>query len=180
MVQQLERSDTATVECVADAAGTFRAAGRRIDIVFFLILLAAALLRLYLATTEPYIHDENNTAIPLSKAISFTPGHLNLPVRGENHGALPAYVVKASSTLFGTTPLAYRTVHVLGGLCAIALIFLLTRQWYGPVAARWAAALLAFNEYYLAISSRATAHVPHLFLVTAAIYAIGRFLRLQR
>lgn len=180
MVHQLELSDTATIEPVAEATGTSRAAGRGIDFVFALILLAAAFLRYQAATTEPYIHDEDNTAIPLSKTISFTPGNLHLPVRGENHGALPAYVVKASSALFGTTPLAYRTLHVLGGLCTIVLIFVLTRQWYGPVAARWAAAFLAFNEYYLAISSRATAHVPHLFLVTATVYAIGRFLRLQR
>jgi 4-amino-4-deoxy-L-arabinose transferase-like glycosyltransferase len=66
------------------------------------------------------------------------------------------------------------------GLCTVVLIYLLTRQWYGASAARWAAALMAFNEYYLTISSRATAHVPHLFLVTAAVYAFSRFLAAQR
>src|SRR5258705_13924212 len=88
------------------------AAGRRIDIVFFLILLVALLIRLGLAVTAEYIHDEENTSIPLSKTIAFAPGHVHLPMRGENHGALPAYVVKASSTLFGTSPLGYRLVHV--------------------------------------------------------------------
>jgi 4-amino-4-deoxy-L-arabinose transferase-like glycosyltransferase len=180
MVQLVESSAETTAEPRAEAIGTLRVAGRRIDIVFVLILLAAAFLRLHLATTEPYIHDEENTSIPLSKTISFAPGNLNLPLRAENHGALPAYVVKASSTLFGTTPLAYRAVHVVGGLATIAMIFFVTQAWYGPVAARWAAALLAFNEYYLAISSRATAHVPHLFFVTAAFAAFSRFLRVQR
>jgi 4-amino-4-deoxy-L-arabinose transferase-like glycosyltransferase len=85
-----------------------------------------------------------------------------------------------SSTLFGTTPLAYRSLHVLLGLCTIALIYLLTLQWYGPVAAGWSAALLAFNEYYLAVSSRATAHAPHLFFVAAAVFAFSRFLGAQR
>ena len=66
------------------------------------------------------------------------------------------------------------------GLSTILLVFLLTKEWYGPVAARWAAALLAFNEYYLAISSRATAHVPHLFLVAAAVFSFARFLRVER
>jgi len=153
---------------------------RRIDIVFALTLLAALLVRLHLATTERYIHDEENTSIPLSKSISFTAGHVNLPLRGENHGALPAYIVKASSLLFGTTPLGYRLGHLLLGLCTIALIFVLTRQWYGPVAARWAAALLAFNEYYLPISARATAQVPTLLFDLAAIYVFSRFLRTQR
>lgn len=153
---------------------------RRVDFTLLLILLAALLLRLQLATTEPYIHDEANTSIPLSRTISFAPGHLNLPLRAENHGALPAYVVKASSTLFGMTRLGYRLAHVILGLCTAGLVFLLTRQWYGAVAARWAAALWAFNEYYLAISARATAQVPTLLFDTLAIYAFSRFLSVQR
>ncbi len=153
---------------------------RRIDIVFLVLIAAALVLRLQLATTQPYIHDEENTSIPLSKTIALAPGHVNLPLRGENHGALPAYFVKASSTLFGATAPGYRAVHMLVSLCTIGLIYLLTRQWYGLVAARWAAALLAFNEYYLGVSARATAHVPHLFFVTAAVFAFSRFLGAPR
>ena len=150
---------------------------RRIDVIFACTLLAALLLRLHLARTERYIHDEENTSIPLSRSISFVPGHVNLPLRGENHGALPAYVVKVSSTLFGTSMLGYRMGHLLLGLATIVLMFVLTRDWYGPVAARWAAALLAFNEYYLPISARATAQAPTLFFDLAAIFAFARFLR---
>jgi 4-amino-4-deoxy-L-arabinose transferase-like glycosyltransferase len=153
---------------------------RHIDLIFLVIGLAALLLRLHLATTADYIHDEENTHIPLSETISFEPGHLNLPIRGENHPALTAYVVKASGALFGTTPLGYRSLHLLLGLGTIVLIFGLTSQWYGPVAGRWAAALLAFNEYYLSLSARATSHAPHLFLFVAAIYAFSRFLATQR
>lgn len=153
---------------------------RRIDLVFLLVLLGALVLRLQLATTEPYIHDEENTSIPLSKTISLEPGNLHLPLRGENHGALPAYVVKTSSTLFGDSRTGYRAAHMLVSLGTITVIFLLTRQWYGPVAARWAAALLAFNEYYLGVSARATAHVPHLFFVTLALFAFSRFLSAPR
>ena len=145
-----------------------------------LILLAALVVRVQLAMTREYIHDEENTAIPISKTISFAPGNLHLPLRGENHPALPAYVVKASSTLFGTTHLGYRSMHVLLGLATIVLVYSLTRQWYGPVPARWAAAFLAFNEYYLNVSSRATAHVPNLLLVTGAVYAFSRFLATER
>jgi len=152
----------------------------RRDVIFGLILLAALLLRLYFATTAGYIHDEENASIPGSQTISFAPGNLQLPIRGRNHPALPAYFVKASSMLFGTTPLGYRLVHVLAGLCTIVMIFVLARQWYGPVAARWAAALLAFNEYYLGVSARATAHVPYLLFTGAAVYAFGRFVSVQR
>ena len=155
-------------------------AGRRVDAVLVLILLVALGIRIHLGITREYIHDEINTAIPLSKTISFEPGHIHLPLRGENHPALPAYVVKASSTLFGTSRLGYRGMHILLGLLTIALVYGMARQWYGPVPARWAAALMAFNEYYLNVSSRATAHVPNLLFVTAAVYAFSRFLATER
>jgi 4-amino-4-deoxy-L-arabinose transferase-like glycosyltransferase len=155
-------------------------AGRRVDPVLILILLLALVVRVRLGVTREYIHDEINTAIPLSKTISFEPGHLNLPLRGENHPALPAYVVKASSTVFGTSRVGYRGMHILLGLLTIAMVYAMTRQWYGPVPARWAAALMAFNEYYLNVSSRATAHVPNLLFVTAAVYAFSRFLATER
>jgi 4-amino-4-deoxy-L-arabinose transferase-like glycosyltransferase len=150
------------------------------DITLVLILLAALGLRLYLATTQRYIHDEINTSIPLSEAISFDPDNLHLPLRGENHPAVPAYVAKASSTMFGITAPGYRLAHVLLSLLTIVLVYLMVRDWFGVVAARWAAALLAFNEYYLNVSSRVTAHVPYLLLVTAAIYAFSRFLATRR
>jgi len=151
----------------------------RTDAVLLAILLTALVVRVAMAVTVPYVHDEENTHIPLSKAISFAPGSVNLPIRGENHGALPAYVVKISSMLFGTTPLAYRALHILLGLLTVVLIYRATDEWYGPVAARWAAALMAFNDYFLSVSARATAHVPHLFLVTSAVYAFSRFLARQ-
>jgi hypothetical protein len=161
------------------AAAWFSPQARR-DGIFLLILLAALLIRLSVARTAPYFHDEENNSIPIARSISFAPDHLQLPLRGRNHPALPAYFVKISSTLFGATPLGYRWLHLLGSLCTIVMIFFLTAQWYGPVAARWAAALLAFNEYYLGVSSHATAHVPYLLFTGAAIYAFGRFLSSQR
>jgi hypothetical protein len=161
-------------------ADTVMVLGRPVDIILFWILVAGLVLRLHLATTEPYIHDEQNNSIPLAATISLAPGHVNLPLRGENHGALPAYVVKASSALFGTSRLGYRLLHIAGGLALVVVLFVVARQWYGLEAARWAAALLAFNEYFLPISARATAHVPELLLIGAAIYAFSRFLIAQQ
>ena len=160
-----------------------REAGKQrapIDVALLLILAGATASRLYLASTLDYIHDEENTAIPLAQSISFAPHTLNLPLRGENHGALPAYVVKASGALFGTSPLGYRMLHVVLGLCSILMVYGLARDAGGLVAARWAAGLLAFNEYFLAFSSRATANTPYLFLVTAAVFAFARFLANQQ
>lgn len=152
----------------------------RLDPWFAAILFAALVLRLFLASTQPYLHDEINTAIPLADTISFTPGQLSLPLRGENHGALPAYVVHASRSLFGTSPVGSRALHLLLGLLTIGLVYALARTWFGATAGRWAAALMAFNEFYLDVSSRATAHVPHLLLAGGAIYGFSRFLAVRR
>ena len=117
------------------------------DVPFLCILLVAGLARLWLATTERYVHDEINTAIPLARTISFQPGQVHLPLRGENHPALPAYVVKASGEFFGRNPAGYRMLSLLLGLGVLVLIYSLSVDALGPIAARWAAALLAFNEY---------------------------------
>ena len=150
------------------------------ELAFLLILLAAGLVRVELARTASYIHDEENTSIPLARQISFEPGNRYLPLRAVNHPALPAYFVKAGSTLVGPTPFEYRAAHVVAGLLAVVLVYLLARQAYGAWAGCWAAALLAFNEYFLTISSRATAHGPYLLFATAALYAFSRCLMTGR
>jgi 4-amino-4-deoxy-L-arabinose transferase-like glycosyltransferase len=148
----------------------------RLDVGLLLILVAAGLVRVHLAVTESYIHDEENTSIPLSRQISFSAGDRYLPLRAVNHPALPAYIVKAGSTLLGPTRFGYRAAHVVTGLLAVLLVSLLARQAYGAWAGRWAAAILGFNEYFLTISSRATAHGPYLLFVAATLYAFSRSL----
>jgi 4-amino-4-deoxy-L-arabinose transferase-like glycosyltransferase len=149
--------------------------------VLLLILVVALFARVVLAVTQPLVHDEYNTSIPLAERISFAAESRYLPLRAINHPALPAYFVKASTTLLDSKkPLGYRGLHVIASLVIVVLIYALTRRWYGVAAARWAAALVAFNEYSLAVSSHATAHVPFLLFVTAAVWAFGRFLADQR
>jgi 4-amino-4-deoxy-L-arabinose transferase-like glycosyltransferase len=149
-------------------------------VVLLVLLVAALALRVVLASSWAYVYDESDTWIPLVETISFASETRYLPVRAQNHPALPAYVVKASSQLFGTTPLGYRGLHVLASLLVVCLVYRFVRSAYGPGAALWAAALLAFNEYFLAVSSRATAHVPYLLCVTAGLCAFGEFLRRGR
>jgi len=148
--------------------------------ILLAILAAALLLRLQLAAAAPYMHDESQIAIPLAESLSFTPGQLNLPLRGLHHPALPSYVINLSGSVFGRTALGYRALSVIGGLLAIILIFRLTDAWYGRPAALWASALLAFNEYHIGVSAYATAKGPHLLLIATAIYAFSTFLRTDR
>jgi len=148
--------------------------------LLFLCLVAAFCLRIVVAATQPYLWDEEHNAIPLANSISFSSSHPNLPIRGQHHPALPSYIVKASSALFGHSPLGYRALHVVAGLIGILLIWHLTRLASGDQAALWAAALLAFNEYDVGVSSFATAKGPHLIFMIGSIYAFGRFLLTPR
>ena len=45
------------------ALGSVHVAGRRVDVPFLVILVIALALRVYLGTTAPYIHDEENNSI---------------------------------------------------------------------------------------------------------------------
>jgi 4-amino-4-deoxy-L-arabinose transferase-like glycosyltransferase len=157
-----------------------RLTSARKDTWFLGILLAAGILRLHVATVTPTFSDEEEGYIPLAESISFSATAPNLPLRGRNHPALAGYVVKTSGTLFGTSRLGYRALNLVAGLTAILFVFLLTRHWYGATAARWAASLLAFNEYHIQVSSVATSHAPHLLFVVLAIYAFQRFLATER
>jgi 4-amino-4-deoxy-L-arabinose transferase-like glycosyltransferase len=153
---------------------------RRALAILTLILIAAALIRLHAVLTQPYVYDEEKLSIPLAQTISFSPGEINLPFRGPHHPALPSYFVKMSSAMFGQTQFGYRALHLAIGLFTILVVFRLAREWYGPAAACWAAALLAFNEYHVGVSAYATAKGPHLFFLVLAVHAFAAFLRTTR
>ena len=146
----------------------------------WIVLLVALGLRLYLAGTTTYLWDEERDWILLADSISFTPGNLNLPVRGDFHGALSAYFIKFSSVLFGTSHVGYRLIGLISGLLTIVVLFRLTLELAGIVAAKWMAVLLAFNEYHIQHSVLAITNFYHLFFAACGSYAFCRFLRTQK
>ncbi len=142
-----------------------------------LIIGTAAVLRLYRASVAKYIWDEEMHWIPLAQSISVRPGHLHLPLHGGHDPFLPAYFIKASSILFGETPVGFRFLSLLVGLLAILVVYLIAREWKGATAGLWAAGLLAFNEYHIGISSFAVEKIYYLCLVSIAVYSFSRFLQ---
>lgn len=162
------------VQSAASGAGWTR----QLRTAFVFIIVAAIALRIYAAVTQPFIYAERQETIPLAGTISLRP--LNLPLRVANHPALPAYIVKTSATIFGRTPLGYRSLHIVLGVLTILLIASMARQWYGAPAAVWTAALLAFNEYDVGASVYATGKAPYLLFLAMAIWAFSRFLLTER
>jgi hypothetical protein len=158
-----------------DAAGGSRSILK--DPVIQVILVAAFLLRFYAAATTVYIWDEDREWIPVAQTISFAPGAIHLPVRTLNHGALSAYFIKLGTLVFGDNQIGFRALSLLFGTATILLTARIARTWAGQTAARWAAALVAFNEYHAMISMLAISKV---FALAFAAWAADVFVRAIR
>jgi len=148
----------------------------RSDWILLVILTIAAGLRGASAVNVPYVHCEDRELIPWSQQISWQ----HLPIREWQHPALPAYLIKASSVLFGKTRLGFRMMSLLAGISCIAAIYQIGLEWWGRSTARWAALLLAVNEYHIAISAKAMDLIFDLYFITLAMYGFSRFLKTQR
>ncbi|MGE0887578.1 MAG: ArnT family glycosyltransferase [Blastocatellales bacterium] len=152
----------------------------RRNLYFLLALLIVAFgLRLYLAITTAYLWDEDRDWIPLAESISFEPGAINLPVRGDFHGALSAYFIKAGAFLIGNTHLGYRFFGLLAGVVTIVVVYRLAFEFAGAIAAKLSAVFIAFNEYHIQVSTMAIQKVYYLLFAGLAIYGFCRFLREQ-
>lgn len=143
---------------------------------FIILLLTAFALRLYLASITIYLWDEDRDWIPLAQSISFQTENLHLPIRGDFHSALAAYFIKLGTLFLGETILGFRLFSLLAGLLTLVVVWRLADQWAGPKTAFWATALLAFNEYHVAISMLAIQKVFFLLAGALAIYTFSRFL----
>ena len=151
-------------------------AWRRLDWPVASIVVVAAALRLYSSVSAPYLYIEAEEYVKFAQRISWD----HLPIREMQHAALPSYLIKFSGLLFGQTRVGYRMLGVLAGVGTILVIYRLGLQWWGRGAARWAALLLAVNEYHVAISARAVELVYDLWFVAVAMYAFTRFLKTER
>ena len=160
-----------------DTARNYRA---RKDLIFVLILVVGVAIRLYLASATSYIWDEHGDWIPIAERISLKPGNVYLPVHDFQHPSLPAYFIKAGSMLLGENRIGFRFFSLLAGMLTIVLAFRFALKWIGPTAARWTAALLAFNEYHIVVSILATEKSFHLLSAMLAMYAFSRFIHTEK
>jgi len=153
---------------------------KRNRIIAVLVLLVALSARIYLAGMSAYVWDEDRYWIPLARSISFEPGHLNLPMRGASHPALPAYLIRAGSAVFGQGPFGYRAASILAGLMTVGVAGWLGWRWLGAKAGLLAAALLAVNEYHLGLSVFASEKIFYLLFLMLSAFAFAEFLRNER
>ncbi|HUF71083.1 MAG TPA: glycosyltransferase family 39 protein [Longimicrobiales bacterium] len=150
------------------------------DIVILAIVALGFILRVYLASTTILLWDEEGDWIPLATSIHIGDGQTHLPIRGYYHGILPAYLIRLGSLFAGTGPLGYRIAGVIAGTATILVVARLAWEWRGLLAARFAALLIAFNEYHAGVSVLATEKVFNLLFSALALLAFVRFIRTQR
>lgn len=155
--------------------GTFESI-RRSRWILAVIVLAGFLLRLHVATGSVYHWDEEREWIPFAKSISVEPGHVHLPIRAISHPIMPAYIIKAGSVVLGENELGFRIMSILAGTLTILVVAWIAWRWRGMTAAIIAAALLAFNEYHIFVSTIAIDKPFQLLFVALAIAGFVHFL----
>lgn len=141
------------------------------------IVLTALALRVYLMLATTYVWDEERYWIPSALGIAVRPDHLHLPIRELSHPALPAYLIRLSSVLFGENVAGFRALSLVAGVITIVIGWRIAREYAGPVAGLWTAIALAFNDYHIAMSGLAIERSFYLAFVTAAVWMFLRFLR---
>jgi 4-amino-4-deoxy-L-arabinose transferase-like glycosyltransferase len=145
---------------------------RTTRVVLVLILLVGGGLRLLSAVRAPLEGIETYEYIPTAMTLSWD----HHPIRAAQHGAVPAYLIRASAVAFGDSTLGFRMFSVLAGTASILFLYLIAARWWGGVTGLIAAALLAVERYHIAVSARAIDLPFDLFFVALAMYCTSRFL----
>lgn len=145
---------------------------KRSTLILAVILMVGGALRLWGAVHAPVELIERDEFIPAAMTISSQ----HLPLRVAQHGAVPVYLIKASSLIFDTSLIGLRLLSVIAGTATILLLYLTAARWWGSLAGLVAAGLLAIDRYHVAVSGRAIDLPYDLFFVTLAIFAFSRFL----
>lgn len=140
------------------------------------IVFLGAWLRFEAARQSPSYYIERVEFIPI--ALTISPDHL--PLRVSQHGALPAYLIRASGMIFGETLLGFRMLSVIAGTATIVLLFLIAARWWGTWPGLIAAAILAIERYHIAISGVAFDLAFDLFFIALTLYCFSRFLHAPR
>ena len=145
----------------------------RTRVALILVLVVGAALRITDAARAPLEGIEEYEFIPTALTLSWE----HHPVRVAQHGALPAYIIRASGLVFGSSVFGFRLAAVLAGTATILLLYLLAARGWGPIAGLVAAGLLAVERYHIEVSARAIDLPFDLFFLALSMYAMARFLQ---
>jgi hypothetical protein len=134
-------------------------------------------MRLFLVLNTTYLWDEDREWIILARSISFTPSTLSLPIQGDTHPILPAYLMHMGTLLWGENPLGFRFFSLLAGCLTVMVASRLAWRVAGATAGLATGLLLAMSEYHMVMSSVAVDGVFYLLFSLLALTAFTSFLR---
>lgn len=154
------------------ARGQRRASRVWSRIALLAVLALGGYLRLVSASERELEFIEAHEFLPAALTISWD----HLPIRVAQHGAVPIYLIRAGTILFGRTTFEMRLMSVIFGVTTILLLYLIGARWWGHVAGLIAAALLAIERYHIEVSATAIDLSFDLCFVALAMFAFSRFL----
>jgi len=163
---------------VADAS----AASRRFWIVLAALVALALLLR-GLALERCGLDHFDEGVYAWSASSIATPDQFSALYPGQEKFSPPAYFGAAGvlARLFGCeVPLTLFALNAALGAASVALLGLVARRWFGAPAGLAAAALLACNEYHIALSRTALTDVGFALVHLGAWFALIEALRAER
>jgi len=141
------------------------------------LVLVGLALRLYGAARAGLTFDES---IVWSFAREIQTHPLHLVVRTADHPLLDAYLVRASSLVFGETDLGLRVLHACLGAAAIAVVHRIGSALWGARAGLLSAALLALDPFHVSWSRLGIEEAPLLLCEGLALLLVFRGLREER
>ncbi len=147
---------------------------------FWALILLALGLRLYLVLTTSYLWDEDREWIKLARSISWQPGAIHLPLQGDTHPVLPAYLIRLGTLFWGETPLGYRFFSLVAGTLTVGLASRLAWQVAGATAGMATGLFLAVSEFHMVMSAVAVDGVFYLFFALLALTCFSAFLHRPR
>ena len=148
---------------------------RSILLIVVVLMLTAALPRLYELGALGFYGDEETTALA-SRALA--EGHgAQMPSGMPYYRALPqTWLNSLSASIFGLADeFSYRLPAAILGILTVPLLFLMARSFAGTPVALVAALLLALSEWHIATSREARMYAPFLLFYTAAALTTWRW-----
>jgi len=137
-----------------------------------LLIIAAAVPRLYNLGEQSFYMDEETTAFASSAMLEGKGAQM--PSGMPYHRALPhSWLNSISAKIFGAdNEFSYRLPGAILGILTIPLVFFLARPYVGTSVAFLVALLLAFSEWHIITSRQARMYAPFLFFYTACAFSI--------
>ena len=145
------------------------------NVLLWLILLVAAVLRLWDLGSVPFMHDEFS-ALQRTGYDNFHDLIREGVMLGDSHPAGVQVLLYLLVGIFGWNAFWLKLPFALMGVASVYLTYVIARQWFNKNVALVSAAFMSVSELFLFYSQLARPYSPGLFCVLLFVYFWNRML----